>query len=163
MLVAFGPGRRRPGILQDRAAQPVNLRNKVVVIFFYRSGTGARHGPMMLQPKSPEWSILLTRGEFYRDRGGLGGISGLNGRVLTANRRATSSMLYSAQDSMGACIMDAVTFVVVIISIYLAGRIAESRGRRFRNWAWIAAIIGPFALPLVFLFPNLHGKDGDLA
>ncbi len=58
--------------------------------------------------------------------------------------------------------MDAVTFVVVIISIYLAGRIAERRGRRFRNWAWIAAIIGPFALPLVFLFPNLH-RNSDLA
>jgi hypothetical protein len=29
--------------------------------------------------------------------------------------------------------------------------------------AWIAAIIGPLALPLVFLFPNLHGKNGDHA
>ena len=45
-----------------------------------------------------------------------------------------------------------------IISMYLAGRIAERRGRGFKSWAWIAAIIGPFALPLVFLFPNLQGK-----
>ena len=50
-----------------------------------------------------------------------------------------------------------------IISIYLAGRIAERRGRSFKVWAWIAAIIGPLALPLVFLFPNLHGKSSDHA
>ncbi|MDQ1405421.1 MAG: hypothetical protein QOG55_1050 [Acidobacteriaceae bacterium] len=50
-----------------------------------------------------------------------------------------------------------------IISIYLAGRIAERRGRSFKIWAWIAAIIGPLALPLVFLFPNLHRKNGDHA
>ena len=46
-----------------------------------------------------------------------------------------------------------------IISMYLAGRIAERRGRSFKIWAWIAAFIGPFALPLVFLFPNLQGKS----
>jgi MFS family permease len=50
-----------------------------------------------------------------------------------------------------------------IISIYLAGRIAERRGRSFKIWAWIAAVIGPLALPLVFLFPNLHRKNGDHA
>lgn len=48
-----------------------------------------------------------------------------------------------------------------IASIYLAGRIAERRGRRFKIWAGIAAIIGPLALPLVFLFPNLHRNNGD--
>jgi MFS family permease len=51
--------------------------------------------------------------------------------------------------------------LMMIVSIYLAGRIAERRGRRFKIWAWIAAIIGPLALPLVFLFPNLRGKNGD--
>ncbi len=45
-------------------------------------------------------------------------------------------------------------------SIYLAGRIAERRGRRFTIWAWIAAFIGPLALPLIFLFPNLHRQNG---
>lgn len=58
-----------------------------------------------------------------------------------------------------------ITFALVmigfIVSIYLAGRIAERRGRSFKIWAWIAAIIGPLALPLVFLVPTLHGKDGD--
>ena len=60
-----------------------------------------------------------------------------------------------------------ITFALVmigfIISIYLAGRIAERRGRSFRIWAWIAAMIGPLALPLVLLFPNLHDKNGDHA
>jgi MFS family permease len=59
--------------------------------------------------------------------------------------------------------MDAVTLVAFIASIYLAGRIAVRRGRRFKNWAWIAAFIGPLALPLVFLFRNLHGKNGHEA
>ncbi|MGB8185787.1 MAG: hypothetical protein WCF37_12250 [Pseudolabrys sp.] len=51
--------------------------------------------------------------------------------------------------------------LLMICSIYLAGRIAERRGRSFKIWAWIAAIIGPLALPLVFLVPTLHDKDGD--
>ena len=60
-----------------------------------------------------------------------------------------------------------ITFALVmigfIISIYLAGRIAERRGRSFKIWAWIAAVIGPLALPLVLLFPNLHRKNGNHA
>jgi hypothetical protein len=57
--------------------------------------------------------------------------------------------------------MDAITLVAFIGSIYLAGLIAERRGRSVKIWAWIAAFIGPLALPLVLLFPNLHGKNGD--
>jgi MFS family permease len=60
-----------------------------------------------------------------------------------------------------------ITFALVmigfIISIYLAGRIAERRGRSFKIWAWIAAVIGPLALPLVFMFPNLHRKNDNHA
>ena len=59
--------------------------------------------------------------------------------------------------------MDIVTLVAFVISIYLAGVIARRRGRSFRNWGCVAAIIGPFALPLVFLFPNLHRNNGDHA
>jgi hypothetical protein len=58
------------------------------------------------------------------------------------------------------------TIIIValfVCSIYLAGRIAERRGRSFKVWAWIAAIIGPLALPLVFLFPSLHHEDGECA
>jgi hypothetical protein len=79
---------------------------------------------------------------------------------MTADRRAANSMLYSAQGSIGAGIMDAITLVAFIGSIYPAGRIAERRGRSFKTWAWIAAFIGPFAFPLIFLFPNLHRDNG---
>jgi MFS family permease len=64
---------------------------------------------------------------------------------------------------MSANITLALLTVGSIMSMYLAGRIAERRGRSFKIWAWIAAVIGPLALPLVFLFPNLHGKNGDHA
>lgn len=60
--------------------------------------------------------------------------------------------------------MDTIVIAALFVcSIYLAGRIAERRGRSFKVWAWIAAIIGPLALPLVFLFPNLHHEDGERA
>jgi hypothetical protein len=55
--------------------------------------------------------------------------------------------------------MDVLTLVVFIASIYPAGWIAERRGRSFRVWAWIAAFIGPLALPLVFLLPNLRAQS----
>lgn len=58
--------------------------------------------------------------------------------------------------------MDLPLLLLMVGSIYLAGRIAERRGRSFKNWAWIAAFIGPLALPLVFLFPN-YGKNADHA
>jgi hypothetical protein len=60
-------------------------------------------------------------------------------------------------------ILYGVLMVVSIGSIFLAGRIAEDRGRRFIVWAWIAAIIGPLALPLVFLFPDLRRNNGGHA
>jgi MFS family permease len=66
---------------------------------------------------------------------------------------------------VGAGVMDMISgllLIATIISMYLAGRVAERRGRSFKNWAWIAAAIGPLALPLVFLFPDLH-KNGDHA
>jgi hypothetical protein len=59
--------------------------------------------------------------------------------------------------------MDVFALLMLVASIHLAGRIAERRGRSFKIWAWIGAFIGPLALPLVFLFPNLHGKNGNHA
>jgi MFS family permease len=61
-----------------------------------------------------------------------------------------------------AYMLFALLTVATIASMYLAGRIAERRGRRFTIWAWIAALIGPLALPLIFLFPNLHRKNTSL-
>jgi hypothetical protein len=67
------------------------------------------------------------------------------------------------QSSIGACIMDPIALVAFVGSIYLAARIAERRGRSLKTWGWIAAFIGPLALPLVFLFPNLRRKNIDHA
>jgi MFS family permease len=76
-------------------------------------------------------------------------------------------MLCLARSHVGACVMD-MTFglllIATIISMYLAGRIAERRGRSFKNWACIAGfLLGPLALPLLFLMPNLHRKNGEHA
>src|ERR1700692_3897434 len=76
-------------------------------------------------------------------------------------------MLCFARSHVGACVMD-MTFglllIATIISMYLAGRIAERRGRSFKNWACIAGfLLGPLALPLLFLMPDLHPKNGDHA
>ena len=62
----------------------------------------------------------------------------------------------STNVAFDANILSALLTVIAIASMYLAGRIAERRGRRFTVWAWIAAFIGPLALPLILLFPNMH-------
>lgn len=56
--------------------------------------------------------------------------------------------------------MDVALALLMVGSIYLAGEIAQRRGRSFKNWAWIAGVlIGPLALPLLFVLPNLHGNN----
>lgn len=58
--------------------------------------------------------------------------------------------------------MDPVTLIVFIVgfaSIYPAGRVAEMRGRSFKVWAWIAVLIGPLALPLIFLLPASRNEN----
>ena len=64
---------------------------------------------------------------------------------------------------MDTSITTMLLLIGTIVSMYLAGRIAERRGRSFKIWAGIAAAIGPLAFPLVFLFRNLHGKNGGHA
>ena len=54
-------------------------------------------------------------------------------------------------------------WIINAVLFYFVGRLAERRGRSFRNWGWVAAFIGPFALPLVLLFPNLHRNNGGQA
>jgi hypothetical protein len=47
--------------------------------------------------------------------------------------------------------------------MYFAGRLAEHRGRSFKNWALISgSLIGPLAFPLLFLLPNLQRKDSSV-
>jgi MFS family permease len=70
---------------------------------------------------------------------------------------------------MNATTFDATILSVLLIvamtgSIFLAGWIARRRGRSFKTWALIAALlIGPLALPLLLLLPNLHGKNANHA
>jgi MFS family permease len=71
-------------------------------------------------------------------------------------------MHYTATDDYINRTILALWFVGSVYSIYLAGRIAQRRGRSFKNWAWISGIlIGPLALPLLFLLPNLRAKDPE--
>jgi hypothetical protein len=81
-----------------------------------------------------------------------------------ASRRATGAVLCWAQGSIGGCTMDFYWALLVVVSIswvYLTGRIAQRRGRSFKVWVWISALIlGPFAIPLLWLLPNLRGNDG---
>jgi len=54
-----------------------------------------------------------------------------------------------------------ITILLTIVSMYFAGCIAQIRGCSSKIWLWIAAFIGPFALLLVFLLPDLEGQDVD--
>jgi hypothetical protein len=65
--------------------------------------------------------------------------------------------------NLDAHILSAMLIAGLVVSMHLAGRIAERRGRSFRAWAWVAFMIGPLALPLVLLFPNLHRRNGNAA
>lgn len=65
--------------------------------------------------------------------------------------------------TFGAYVLFALLIVATLGSMYLSGRFAERRGRSFTSWAWIAALIGPLALPLVFAFPNLRNRKHSQA
>ena len=47
--------------------------------------------------------------------------------------------------------MDAVFFVIALGSMLLAGYLAHERGRNQWRWVWTAAVIGPLAIPLLYL------------
>jgi hypothetical protein len=44
--------------------------------------------------------------------------------------------------------MDA--FTEFVASIPLVGHLAYERGRSHRRWAYVAAVIGPFAIPMLY-------------
>jgi len=45
-----------------------------------------------------------------------------------------------------------VLFVVVCVgSILVIGELADELGRTPRRWMWVAVLIGPFAIPLLYL------------
>lgn len=58
--------------------------------------------------------------------------------------------------TMKGYVISALVFAGAVYCMYLAGRMAERRGRSFKTWAGVAGVIGPLALPLLFLFSNLR-------
>jgi MFS family permease len=61
-------------------------------------------------------------------------------------------------------LLSTLVIAAMVGSIYLAGRMAQRRGRNFRNWAWIAGmLIGPLALLVLLLLPKLDDSDGEHA
>ena len=51
--------------------------------------------------------------------------------------------------------MDLIALAVFVVSIHFAGELAVRRGRSRTAWLWIAALlIGPFALPMLYLLPQ---------
>lgn len=63
--------------------------------------------------------------------------------------------------TMDGYVISVLVFASLVYSMYLVGRMAERRGRRFKTWAEIAGILGPLALPLLFLLPNLQRGDPE--
>jgi hypothetical protein len=47
--------------------------------------------------------------------------------------------------------MDPILVVTAIGSMLLAGYLAQERGRSQSRWVWTAAVIGPLAIPLIYL------------
>ncbi len=58
---------------------------------------------------------------------------------------------------------DLLLMVVVLGSMFLVGPVARRRGRSSDNWMLIVAfLLGPFALVLLLLLPDLSEQSGDL-
>ena len=57
--------------------------------------------------------------------------------------------------------MDIPLLLLFVGSMYLAGRLAERRGRNFKVWIGIACVVGPLALPVLFLLPKRRDADSD--
>jgi hypothetical protein len=47
--------------------------------------------------------------------------------------------------------MDPILVVLGLGSMFLAGYLAHERGRSQSRWVWTAAVIGPLAIPLLYL------------
>jgi hypothetical protein len=47
--------------------------------------------------------------------------------------------------------MDSLLVVTAVGSMLVAGYLAHERGRSQSRWVWTAAVIGPLAIPLLYL------------
>lgn len=48
-----------------------------------------------------------------------------------------------------------------VLFIWAAGTIAETKGRSFGNWGWIAFLYGAFAVIAVYLMPPLGSPSRE--
>jgi len=66
----------------------------------------------------------------------------------------------NAYITLDAYILAALLAIASIATIYLSGRIAQRRGRSFKNWAWIAGmLIGPLALSYFFELIKMYREE----
>lgn len=47
--------------------------------------------------------------------------------------------------------MDPILVVAAVASMVVVGYLAHERGRSQSRWVWTAAVIGPLAIPLLYL------------
>jgi MFS family permease len=72
----------------------------------------------------------------------------------------------SNQGGAWSMIAASITVIVFIVSMLMAGRIAESRGRATKAWIWLAAVFGPLAALTAWALPakpvpKHAGANGD--
>jgi len=56
--------------------------------------------------------------------------------------------------------MDALFVIVSLASMPAAGYLAYERGRSQRRWVYVAAVIGPFALPALYFAAAISALRG---
>jgi hypothetical protein len=47
--------------------------------------------------------------------------------------------------------MDLLVFVLFVATMFVVGYLAHERGFNRKRWLWIAAAIGPLAIPAIYL------------
>jgi hypothetical protein len=80
--------------------------------------------------------------------------------ILNENQEAAMEELILAFVTLGASMYifnhlalagpDAFTVVMFVASIPVVGYLAYERGRSQRRWVYVAAVIGPFAIPMLY-------------
>jgi hypothetical protein len=57
--------------------------------------------------------------------------------------------------------MDTLVIIVSLASMPVVGYLAYERGRSQRRWVWIAAFIGPLAIPLLYFIAAFSSLRTD--
>jgi hypothetical protein len=57
--------------------------------------------------------------------------------------------------------MDTLVIIVCLASMPVVGYLAYERGRSQRRWVWIAAFIGPLAIPMLYFIAAFSSLGTD--